>query len=266
MILDDNISKMLNDQPEYIISDYDNVLQTIDLSWLLFITTMGDQDYFSNFFDKRKFILDTEKSSGEEIFNFLNAIFTRNEYYLDKWMLLPNVKYTDEAKKKWMDLYMNNPIFYTTMSMNPIAYALRDTLSQKFCQELTILSHTPNGLPDQRKITKLKLFFGPELYKKIKVKFLRPSSSKAKWINKYRPNWTLFIDDRFDIIKEVALECNCENKTLLMPKLGYNRDYIKDELFNALLIKKNILFSDYDKIFAMHDNETGNEISFVPKF
>jgi len=242
-------------QPQIIICDYDNVLQYMDLAWLTVFNNTGKIKLFNenNCYMERCDLRDAVDWSPDRRMLFIYDLMNRNEYYIDGWFM--KTEPSEEQKEAWVNSYKNVPYFYRLMGFNPIAYALRQLVSQSFCKELIILTHSlEDGVKDKRKIHQLKTFFGKYNMKKIKIKFLKPTTSKAMWIKRYKPDYTMFIDDRYDIIKDVILKTDSKHKTFLMPNFGYNRSYLTDEEFQPLIAGLGIAFSTYDDVFIMKKN------------
>lgn len=219
--------KTMIERQETIVCDWDGVIQSMDIVWAMLISQ--NREHFKGVFDEEKMY---DPNSEEP---YIKKIVDRDEYYLDKWMKLPDAELKQEMFDKFLDLYVNNEKFYEWCQFTPLAEGLAILVNQKFCNKIVFLSHTFSQFPDAQDERKRKAF---ESYKekflvsndKMELVMIPSDIKKHDWIKENCPEYTCFIDDRFDIIEGVIDNTDSELKTFLMPIYGYNAKLLEGNL------------------------------------
>lgn len=218
MYLDTDDSREMIKRNEVVICDWDNVIQNIDIPWL--VNVYLHKDLFKDYFDEDKLNIHQE--------DYLLKVLGRQEYYLDKWLLKDGIEeLPKDLKDKFMSLYIDDEEFYNKCRFTSFAETLALLVEQKFCKELIFLSHVPNGMNgyDKRKqlaFEKYKQLFNLENNKKISLVMLDGSESKSEWVQKNKPYYTTAVDDRFDIINDYVKNRKTSKGVFILPRLGYN--------------------------------------------
>ena len=220
---------------EIIVTDWDGVLQMIDKAWCYMIKTQREK--LEPWLDFSK--LESYDTNPKQ---FLVDLFNRDEYYLNKWLRKEELKDKELPRGVFefiMGLYSYHDGFYEGCDWLSMMDAIAGMAQQSFVQEIIILTHVPysNG----RDLRKEKLFeekIKPIAPNKFKLVQLHTSESKAEWIKNNCPDFTVFIDDRADIIQEVVKLNSVYEKIFIMPIYGYNTYLIEDEEFIQELDKR----------------------------
>jgi len=206
------------DQYERIVCDWDGVIQLFDDA---VIKHMREIEH------KYNSVIDLSAFTKE---NALANLLLRNKY-----------NYTDHIEGEELKQFFYKVIFkeaidkkefYKSSMFLPIAQALQILTGNTTCKNITFLSHI---IPPFTNLTISKQnsfeYFQKECKNPNKVNLVLTDGSeisKAEWIKLNAPDYTTFIDDRADTIKDVILNTNSLHKTFLLPIYGYNVDYQKE--------------------------------------
>lgn len=219
---------------EIIISDWDGVLQFIEWQWMIPIKANYDEIFYK-FLDKDKLFNTT-----------INGFINRTDYYLDNYLKHNGLELTYEQKELFMMAYTEDPFFYHKCPMLGMFDALSKLSQEGFCSKIIILTQTPFPEGDPR-----KEYIFENVIKKISTKFelVQIPNDKPKWeyISENDLDFTVFIDDRADIIKDVAINCGCKNRQFWMPRCGYNEHLFSDKGFLSTLEFMNAKLCQYDQ-------------------
>lgn len=210
--------KDLINRDETIICDWDNVIQNIDVPWL--VSAYENKDMFKNYFDYEDRLNVKQK-------DYLFKVLGREEYYLDKWLKKEDVELTKEIREKFLDLYISDKDFYKKCKFTQFAEVLSVMAEQKFCREIMFLSHSPSpmGGIDKRKeeiFMHYKKEYRLDKNSKVNLTIIDSSINKHDWVKKNMPEYTTAVDDRFDIINGYIQNTDPSKKIYLLPRLGYN--------------------------------------------
>lgn len=224
---------------EIIICDWDNVIQNIDIPWL--VGVYQNKELFKDYFDEEKMDV-TQK-------DYLFKVLGRKDYYLDQWLLKDKEKQLPQhLKELFMDIYIKDEDFYNKCKFTELSKTLSIMVHQNFCSELVFLSHAPSGMngEDKRKekiFEKYKEMYGLEDNNKVRLVIIDEGTKKHDWVKENCPNFTTAIDDRVDIIKGYISETDITKGVFIMPRLGYNSP-IDDHLTNQEKIKYFLGYSN----------------------
>ena len=224
---------------EVIITDWDGVLQYIDLEWCTPFKELYDEVYHE-FFDYTHL----EKMNIE----YLNS---RDEYFFSKWLAKPDHYPLSEEEYELFEYpYIHDPLFYCKCPMLNMFDALCMLSKQKFCSKIIILTQTQFGYEgDPRKQMIFDTFIKPisEKFELIQIPLDKP---KWEYIKENDIYFTIFIDDRGDIIKDVAEKVSMRHKQFMLPKLGYNYKTRTDMNFIAKLEMHGSELIEYDQMLT----------------
>jgi len=222
---------------ETIVCDWDGVIQLIDYKWGQKI--YNEREYFKDFFDIDKLITDGQYDK-EKIRN-------REIYDIKTWLAKPNVELTKEAYDKYMNLYLGDNDYYKDLPFLIMAKSLKELSEQKFVKKIVFLSHAPiNVETDHRKLPIAeKIFNVGKKGSKFELAVIHGNMLKSEFINKYYPNYTAFIDDRSDIIREVIKNTDSESKSFILPFFYYNKELGLDREYIIKCQRKGITISTY---------------------
>ena len=206
------------DQNEFIVCDWDGVIQSFDDSVIHHMRQI-EHKYSS--------VIDLSCFTQE---NALASLMLRDHY-----------DYTDSIEDEEMKKFFYNVIFkdvadrkdfYEKSMFLAISNALQILTGNPTCKQIKFLSHI---IPEYTNLTVSKQnsfeAFRKECRNPQKVSLAVTDGSKmtkAEWIKQNAPNYTTFIDDRADTIKDVILNTNSLHKTFLIPIYGYNVGYQKE--------------------------------------
>lgn len=238
MIVNESLDAIMK-RGEIIVCDWDNVIQFIDKAWL--VGVYQQKEVFEKYFD-------ISKIENHGTSSFITSVLGRKEYYLDKWLQREEVTVPKEITDEFLKIYLEDPLFYEKCNYLIMAESLLNLSTQKFCEKIIFLSHsiTDDGT-DWRKERKFNEVFKD---KKFQLNIIPHDMPKHEWIKEYCPFYTTFIDDRFDIIKDVVLHTESDKKTYIVPYLGYNEDYINNDTeFLMMCEDKGIVLSCYKQQF-----------------
>jgi hypothetical protein len=227
-------------RPEVFIVDWDGIIQFIDKPWLVEIKRKPE--IFEPYFDFSKLQFGTPSA--------MRNILGREEYNLDKWLMKdPNQKLPKEVFEEFMNIYTKDILFYENCTFLIAAQAMISFALQSFCKEIVFLTHVPyaDG-EDRRKNIMLARHF-TSVSDKFKLVCLPSTTPKWKWILENRPNYTTVWDDRFDILNGIIDNTDSDNKTFMMPYLGYNKYFENDKEFLQKVERKGIVFATYKQGF-----------------
>lgn len=211
-------------RPATVITDWDNVLQIIDIPWFLSLFESDDkycQELVEGIISKIK----NSSDINQELADILLGISDRKEYYIEDFLIntfdLHHLNVA-EIKKSWVKLYLDNKTFYNDAPVTILYTALRTLLlNDSNIHEMIVLTHVLDG-DDDRKTEKFKSLFPSG---NVKLVQLSKNESKADWIMKNYPNYDLFIDDRSDIVEElIKKDKDSIKKEYVIPSFGYNQE------------------------------------------
>lgn len=232
MILSTQETREMQTRKEVVICDWDNVIQNIDIPWL--VGVYQKRDLFKDYFDEEKMDI-TQK-------NYLFKVLGRKDYYLDQWLLKDKEKpLPPHLKEEFMNIYLKDEDFYNKCKFTEFSNTLAIMLEQDFCSEIIFLSHAPaamNGV-DKRKeaiFEEYKKINHLEDNSKVRLVIIDENTKKHDWVKENCPNFTCAVDDRIDIIKGYIAETNIDKGIFILPRLGYNSP-IDDHLTNQEKIK-----------------------------
>lgn len=224
---------------ETIITDWDAILQMIELDWILPLKDLVEQmPIYEQYFNKE--ILDTFT---------LETLLKRKQYYLEDFLAMSDEPLPKEIFDVFEYCYTGNVDLYYNAPLLGMFEVLRILVEQDYVNSITILTHTQFGYEgDPRK----KAVF-EELFLRVSNKFrlIQIPSDVPKWkyIKEHNLPFTIFIDDRDDIIRGVAENCGMRNKQFWMPSLGYNQEITKDKDFLSKLEMHGSQLYTYDQKF-----------------
>lgn len=216
-MLNTDQSRQIIEREEIVICDWDNVIQNIDIPWL--VRVYQDREIFKDYFDEEKMNV-TKK-------DYLLDVLGRKEYYLNDWLLKdPEKKLPSELFDKFMSYYIDDEDFYNKCAFTNLSEVVALMSEQKFCKKIVFLSHAPsqmNGV-DKRKekiFEKYKEINGIE-HDKMELVVIDSSIKKHDWVKQHYPNFTTAIDDRMDIIRGYINNTGICRGIFILPRLGYN--------------------------------------------
>lgn len=206
---------------EIILCDYDNVIQLNENVWMN--NLLEEKEYFEPYYDFSKLYNEEGEFDGY-------LALTRKTYYMDKWLTKEGVEVPPEVSKRFLEIYMNDILFYEKCEFLTMASALRMLMTQDFVTKVVFISSAPIGYEfDPRKKLKIAEYFGEKNLQKIEIEILSGDKKKSDVINEKYSNYTAFIDDRIDNIKDIIENTDSNNKTFLIPIYNYNVDFFNNE-------------------------------------
>ena len=221
---------------ETIITDRDCIIQYIDYEWCRAFKELYDEVYYK-FFDYKHL----ENLSVE-------SLNQRDEYYFSKWLLKEDKEnLTPEEYALFEMPYTDDTFFYNRCPMLKMYNVLINLSKQNFVSKIIILTQTQFGYEgDPRKEFIFDNFIKPysDKFELIQIPLDKP---KWEYIKENNLFFTLFIDDRSDIIKDVAEKCDMHRKQFMIPKLGYNYDLRSDTDFLTILEMHGSQLLQYDQ-------------------
>ena len=222
---------------EIIICDWDSVIQEIDIEWMkLVMTNKKIFDPYYNF----DLLLNKEVNLYD-----LSLIKQRNCYYIDQYLKLKNVNCPPQVNKLFVSLYMNDDDFYNRCPFLTMAKALLDLSTQNFLKKIVFVSSAPKGIEtDFRKQKQMENFFGKDNIK-FELKVIHGDMKKSEFINEFHPNYTTFIDDRSDNVRDIIDNTDSSNKTFILPHYRYNEDLGNDKEYIKKCYDKGMIISTY---------------------
>jgi hypothetical protein len=232
MLLNNTFTDIIK-RDEYIICDYDGVIQQLDVLWVK--KAVEHKELFKDYFDPNKLANITD-------------VLDRDTYYINTWLLKDrNKPLPPDLLEEFINLYINDVTFYRYCPFLIMAKALRELLSLKFVKKVVFLSHLPEGkeTADIRKDIQVQKFFGAN-NNKVSINVIPSSMNKSEFINTYHPNYTAFIDDRSDIIRDVIDNTKSDMKTFLMPIYNYNIELRNDKEYLTKCYDKGIQIVGYN--------------------
>lgn len=239
MIIGTKETREILNRKEVIICDWDNVIQNIDIPWL--VGVYQKRDLFKDYFDEDKMDV-TQK-------DYLFKVLGRKDYYLDQWLLKDKEKpLPPHLKEEFMNIYLKDEDFYNKCRFTELSNTLAALVEQSFCKELIFLSHAPkemNGV-DKRKEEIFKLYCEQQNLEentKVRLVIIDEGTKKHDWVKENCPHFTTAIDDRIDIIKGYISETNISKGIFILPRLGYNAP-IDDHMNNQEKIKYFLGYSN----------------------
>lgn len=224
---------------ETIITDWDGVLQFIELDWLLPLKeAVSKMPELEQYFNKE--ILETFT---------LESLLKRDKYFLEKYLSMSDEELPEEIFDIFEYCYIGNAELYYNAPMLVMFEMIRLLIEKDYISSITILTQTQFGYEgDPRKQAVFE-----QLYSKMsnKFKIIQIPNEVPKWqyIKEHKLPYTIFIDDRDDIIRDVAENCGMRNKQFWMPSLGYNQGITKDKDFLAKLEMHGSQLYVYDQKF-----------------
>lgn len=222
---------------EIIVCDWDGVIQDIDFYWMKKLTQ--EREKYEPYFDFSKLM------NEEGQYDFATA-WDREIYYMNKWLQKSDVKKVPkEITDDFVKMYIDDMSFYMYCPFLVMADSLLNISDQKFIKHIYFLSSAPSGYDvDPRKMIMMNKFFGKN-NSKVSLVIINGNTPKSEYINKHLSNYTVFIDDRSDVIRDVIANTDSNNKQFIMPLTGYNKELIADQEYIKECDTKNILISSY---------------------
>lgn len=208
---------------EVVVCDWDGVLQFIERNWCLAIRELFP--FFKEYFDEEKL-----KTLGKP--EFIHQMLNREEYYLNDYLLKDkNNPLPVELFDLFMQAYTKPIRFYEGCNFTDFYSSLLSMANQNTFKEIIILTHVPfeNGI-DVRKESIFNRYF-KSVSGKFKLVQIHNSYPKWKYLVDNNISYTIFVDDRADIIKDVAMNTNCDEKQFWMPQYAYNKYLTQDQEF-----------------------------------
>ena len=230
MLINESLDAIMS-RSEFIVSDWDNVIQHIDLTWVTGV--LDDEAAFAPFFNMG--LIKTTKC--------LQNLLDRKEYYINNW-LQEGKPAPDEVTQLFMAIYLGDPLFYHRCPFTNMARCLKGLAQQNFTKEIVFLSHVPfeNG-EDIRKEEMMRRFFGRS--SKFRMVTINSKMEKWDWIAQNLPHYTTFIDDRSDIVQAVIENTDSATKNFLIPSFGYNTAIESDMEFLKKCERNNSIIQKY---------------------
>ena len=222
---------------ETIITDWDAILQMIELDWLFPLKKLVEEfPEYGQYFNKD--ILDTFT---------IESLMKRDKYWLEKYLAMSEEELPEPIFSLFEYCYTGNANLYYNAPLLVMFETLRLLIEKDFVSSITILTQTQFGYDgDPRK----KAVF-EDLFLNIsdKFKLIQIPNDVPKWqyIKENKLPFTVFIDDRDDIIRDVAENCGMRNKQFWMPSLGYNQAITRDSDFLSKLQMHGSQFFVYDQ-------------------
>jgi len=164
----------------------------------------------------------------------------------------------DFSESYVMGLYMNHEDFYEHLDVTEkmgASVSLVCNRQKELNFEVHILSHYPD-IEGNEHILKSKERFVKRFFKDAVLHQIPKSVSKAQYISDNISEYTTFIDDRMDIMRDVLANTDSYGKEFLMPKLGYN---VPDDDLKALISEKDAMFYLYNPGHHPSSNEGEND-------
>ena len=234
MLIDQSNEELVM-RKEVIITDWDGILQEIEFRWVSAFRDLYDSVY-SDFFSYEHLEDLTVKS-----------VFERPEYFLTKWLGKPERLPLNETEYALFEYpYTEDTFFYHKCPMLIMFDALVKMAQEDFCESITILTQTQFEGGDPRKEFIFNNFIKPlsDKFRLIQIPLEKP---KWEYIKENDMYFTVFIDDRGDIIRDVAEKVSMRNKQFIMPNVGYNYFLRSDYDFIAKLQMHNSNLTVYDQ-------------------
>jgi len=222
---------------EIIISDWDGVIQDIDIKWMTKL--IDNQTKFNKY-------LDYNKLKGEDGKWDLIKVWSRNTYYYTNWLKKDNVKkIPEEIEKEVTSLYIDDIGYYFDIPFLIMADTLKKLSYEKFVKKIIFLSSAPKDVEtDPRKLIMMNRFFKDNIGK-FSIEVIHGNTPKSQYINEHYPDYTVFIDDRSDVVRDVIENTDSKNKQFILPIYGYNLDLGNDEEFITKCSAKGTIISTY---------------------
>jgi hypothetical protein len=148
----------------------------------------------------------------------IEEIMGRGEYYLDKWLTRPNVGgLPRDVHSEFMSLYIEDD-FYADCDITEMGKAIWLASKSSGVDQIYVVSHTIPGT-EQSKLDWLRRHMPSD---KIELIAVPPGVPKSEFLKTV--DYTMYIDDRIDILLEVMRNSDSIGKQFLYPILGYNTD------------------------------------------
>jgi len=221
---------------EIIACDWDGVIQDIDTHWLEKV--IDNRKFFEPYFDFSKItndkgVIDT------------SLILKRDKYYINAWLAKDNVEVPNEVVDAFIKLYMDDVLFYEECPALNMVNMLKGLIDQKVVKKVHFISSAPDGFDtDPRKIKKMHDLFEGYL-DNMTLDIIGGHEKKSDFINKNIPEYTVFIDDRSDNVRDVIDNTDSSNKQFILPLYPYNVELGKDREYLKKLYNKGSIVTTY---------------------
>jgi len=208
----------LSNREEVIVVDWDEIIQSLSIQWI--INLLVNYKHFSNYIDIKQL-----RKLFPDIENIAAFAFNRKYYNVESNLGLYSKFGTDQEalkkfKDKFMKIYLDDEYFYEKAPFLATARYLFNAVKGGRIKEIHFLTHNIKE-NDTRKEQIFDKYFKQN--HKFKFNALHITIPKSKFINENIPNWTTFIDDSIENLKDVFY--NTENniqKAFIKPLYGYN--------------------------------------------
>jgi hypothetical protein len=202
-IMNNNIDKT----PSVILVDFDDTLFHTTTSLLLAI--IKDHRLLITKFELLDSIITHLKE--DDMLGLQRLLYNRKDYYLGKWLGMCD-KVVVEC------LIKNAGLIYTQLDQYPLAQGLID-LSRGEGNTIKVITHQPPEICLTLKQDLLTRVFGEHNWEFHAVPF---GMTKGEYVNANKVHFDTFIDDRLDIVVEMAKSVNPKSKLFLVSDHGYN--------------------------------------------
>ena len=163
-------------------------------------------------------------------------VLSRDKYYIEEWLRLGD-SLNPEVNELILDLYRKGD-FYAGCVPTSIGDSLQILAQQSVVKKIYIVSHTiPETLDSKLKF--VKKYFNHD---KIEFVSIPLNTTKSEFLNTIE--YTTFVDDSPEVMKDVITNTKSDFKEFLMPELGYNNLNDHPELL-ALINDKMLTFKTY---------------------
>ena len=227
MILGNQYTKnVLRD--EIVLCDWDSVIQEVDFYWMEKVLSENYIHTFKNYLDFDKLI---DKETGDVD---ISLIKKRNTYYLTEYMRKEGVDPNPELEQLFISLYIDDKDFYNYCPFLTMADSLKVLLANNIVKEVHFVSSAPlNYDTDDRKVIQMNKMF-PKM--NVDMNIIPGNMKKSEYINTYFPNYTVFIDDREDVMLDVMFNTNNNNKSYIFPLYEYNKNLLDEKVLNKIAL------------------------------
>lgn len=214
------------DKIKLVVCDVDDVIVNTSIKWVA--KALAEDPIFNRVENPNPIY--AAFANDKEAFDKL--VMGRDEYYLNKWLGLPNV-----AFNYFMEVYLNDGRFYddltpTTLAMNFVAHS--DTNKYIF------VTHCGGGVCDLSKKNLIDRVFKNTNYTYEAVPMGVP---KSEVIALKYSNFDVFIDDDPRNHIDVMQNCGKEGQEYLFPLYGYNANL--PFLAEQMIIDKKLTLNAY---------------------
>lgn len=218
-----------------IITDVDEILVCISPKWCRKL--LEKRELFRPYF-KVEILEEVEDNEYE----FNKLVFSRPEFYMNKWLARENIEIPVEILKAYLDLH-SDPFFYTDLEPTPVAVALSNLVKLKEVKKIYVISRqASNNSSTNSKLNLINSLFPSN---KLEIRFIENNGKalKSEAIKDINIEHGFIFEDEISNIDDYLTNSpNIKNCTFYMPQYGYN---IANESLLKKIKDKDIEFKIY---------------------